>query len=179
MNRLFPAVLRERLGNPDTRMEEGRGSMRTFRRLLSLAVLAALALCVTAAARNAAPKTVVRIDLKGHPQGGNPTGGGGTFTLHSGSAADKGASSYSFSISGSTTKGTLTLDGSKGSLTLRTTSRPSGLNVDSQGLDLWLGTWSIVDGDGAYKGAHGVGAYIGIIGPSYAVALHLEGFRSS
>lgn len=151
--------------------------MRTCGRLLVLAALAALVLGAAVAAGAGAPKTVVRIDVKGRPQGGNPTSGSGTFMLHAGSNADQGTSSYSFFASGSKTKGTITLDGKNGSLTLRTTSRPSGLNLDSQGLDLWTGTWSIVAGDGAYKGAHGLGAYVGIIGPAYAVALHFEGFR--
>jgi len=147
--------------------------LRSVRRCLCLSIVGCLALCSIASAHVAAPKTVVRIDLKGKPQGGNPTGGAGTFTLRSGSIADQGTSSYSFS--GST--GTITLMGKKGDLTLRTKSRPSGLEVDSQGLDLWVGTWSIAEADGVYKGVHGVGAYVGIIGPAYAVALHFEGFR--
>ena len=47
----------------------------------------------------------------------------------------------------------------------------------SQGLDLWIGTWSIASGTGRYAGAHGVGAYLGIIGPNHRVALHF-GFRT-
>jgi hypothetical protein len=146
---------------------------------LLLALCAALAVAFSAAVRAATstPKTVVRIDLEGHPQGGNPSSGGGTFTLVSGAVRDQGSSSYSFFSSGSTMKGTITLLGRKGSLTLRTTSRPSGLNVDSQGLDLWVGNWTVAGADGSYKSTHAVGAYVGIIGPAYAVALHFEGFR--
>jgi len=153
--------------------------MKQAPRLVIMAASAALAcvLAATVSARSTAPKTVVRIDLRGNPQGGNPQSGGGTFTLQSGSVTDRGSSSYSFFASGQKTKGTITLTGKKGTLTLTTTSRPSGLNVDSQGLDLWVGTWKIADADGTYTGIHGVGAYLGIIGPSYAVALHLEGFR--
>ena len=145
------------------------------RLVICLAALAGvvLAFAATVTAKTTAPKTVVRIDLRARPSGGNPTGGSGTFTLRSGSIVDQGTSSYTFS--GST--GTITLMGKKGDLTLRTKSRPSGLEVDSQGLDLWVGTWSIAEGDGVYKGVHGVGAYVGIIGPAYAVALHFEGFR--
>ncbi len=121
-------------------------------------------------------KVVLKIDLKGAPVGGNPTGGGGTFTLRSGATTDKGLASYSFF--GTPTKGNITLTGKHGGLVLRTVSRPSGLGVDSQGLDLWTGTWTIASGTGAYAGAHGLGAYVGIIGPSYKVALHFEGFRT-
>jgi hypothetical protein len=125
-----------------------------------------------------AAKIVTRIDLKGRPEGGNPQSGGGTFTLHSGKLTDRGSSSYSFSAAGQKTEGTITLTGKKGSLTLQTTSRPSGLHVDGNGLDLWVGTWKVAAADGAYKGAHGVGAYVAIIGPAYAVAFRFEGFRS-
>jgi len=129
-------------------------------------------------AHTTAAKIVTRIDLKGQPEGGNPQSGGGTFTLHSGRLTDQGSSSYSFFVAGQKTKGTITLTGKKGTLTLQTTSRPSGLRVDSHGLDLWVGTWKVAEADGAYKGAHGLGAYIGIIGPAYAVAFRFEGFRS-
>ena len=129
-------------------------------------------------AHTTAAKIVTRIDLKGRPEGGNPQSGGGTFTLHSRGLADRGSSSYSFFAAGPKTKGTITLTGKKGTLTLRTTSRPSGLHVDGHGLDLWVGTWKVAAADGAYKGAHGLGAYVGIIGPAYAVAFHFEGFRS-
>jgi hypothetical protein len=102
---------------------------------------------------------------RGAPSGGNPTGGSGSFTLRSGSATDGGSESYSFFDS--LHKGTVTLTGKHGGLVLRTSSRPSGLSVDSQGLDLWTGTWTIVSGTGVYAGAHGVGAYVGIVGPAY------------
>ena len=153
--------------------------MRQVGRLATLTACAALACVLTAtvSASESARKTVVRIDVSGRPQGGNPQSGSGTFTLRSGSVVDQGSSSYAFFASGKTTKGTITLTGKKGSLTLRTTSRPSGLEVDSQGLDLWVGTWTVAEADGSYKGMHAVGAYVGIIGPAYAVALHFEGFR--
>jgi len=129
-------------------------------------------------ATSTATKIVTRIDVKGQPEGGSPQSGGGTFTLRSGKLADHGSSSYSFSTSGQKTKGTITLTGKKGTLTLATTSRPSGLHVDSHGLDLWVGNWKVAAAEGAYKGAHGLGAYVGIIGPAYAVSFHFEGFRS-
>jgi hypothetical protein len=137
-------------------------------RLVTFTLCTVLA-CVTSATVSAAAtatKTVVRIDLKGEPQGGNPSGGGGTFTLSSGAIADHGSSSYSFFTSGATLKGTITLDGKKGSLTLSTTSRPSGLSVDSQGLDLWVGNWKVIGATGAYQGTDALGAYVGIIGPA-------------
>jgi hypothetical protein len=119
---------------------------------------------------------VPRIDPRGAPEGGNPTGGGGTFTLRSGGNSDGEIASYSFF--GTPTKGSITLTGKHGGLVLRTASKPSGLSVASEGLDIWTGTWTIASGTGTYAGAHGVGAYVGIIGPSYKVALHLEGFRT-
>jgi hypothetical protein len=114
----------------------------------------------------------MRINVKGQPSGGNMSGGAGTFTLRSGTASDRGTDYYSFS----TSTGNITLTGKKGEIVVRTRSRPSGLNVDSEGLDIWTGTWSILSGTGAYAGAHGIGAYVGIIGPGHAIALHLEGF---
>jgi hypothetical protein len=139
------------------------------------AVLAAMSVSPSAA-RVQARKVVIRIDVSGSPAGGNPSGGSGTFTLHSGATTERGTESYSFFDS--LRKGNITLTGRRGGLVLRTTSRPSGLSVDSQGLDLWTGTWRIASGTGAYAGAHGVGAYVGIIGPNYRVTLHLEGFRT-
>ena len=121
-------------------------------------------------------KVVTRIDISGTPVGGNPSGGSGTFTLRSGSTTDSGSMSYSFF--GNPMKGSVTLTGKHGELDMSLTSRPSGLNVDSQGLDLWTGTWKIASGTGAYAGAKGVGAYLGIIGPNYQVKLHFEGFRT-
>ena len=144
--------------------------------IAGVAVLVAMVLASPLAAGGAAGKVVLKIDLKGAPVGGNPAGGGGTFTLRSGATTDKGMASYSFFDT--PTKGSITLTGKHGGLVLRTASRPSGLSVDSQGLDLWTGTWRIASGTGAYAGAHGVGAYVGIIGPSYKVALHFEGFRT-
>ena len=144
---------------------------------LGIAAGAAVAALTGATPLTAAPdtgKVVVRIDVKGEPQGGNPSGGGGTFTMRVGAAADKGTDYYSFSGSA----GNITLTGKHGELVVRTKSRPSGLHVDSEGLDIWTGTWSILSGTGSYAGAHGVGAYVGIIGPSHKVALHLEGFRT-
>ena len=123
-----------------------------------------------------AQKVVIRIDIAGRPAGGNPQGGAGTFVLRSGAVADTGSESYAFY--GSPIQGDITLTGKHGELDLHTKSRPSGLSVDSQGLDLWTGTWSIASGTGSYAGAHAVGAYVGIIGPSYHIALHLEGFRT-
>lgn len=117
-------------------------------------------------------KKVIRMDVKGVPRGGNPSGGGGTFTLRVGGSADRGRDSYAFV----TSTGNVYLTGKKGDLVLRLKRRASGLNVDSNGLDLWTGTWSIVSGTRAYEAMHGVGAFVAIIGPSYAVALHLEGF---
>lgn len=136
----------------------------------------ALALIVAApvGAVSSARKDVLRIDVKGGPQGGNPSGGGGTFTLHVGSQADKGTQYYSF---GAANKGNITLTGRRGELVLRTRATNSGLHVDSQGTDLWTGMWTIVSGTGSYAGAHGVGAYVGIVGPGYRIALHFEGFR--
>ena len=153
--------------------------MSKARRLATLTVCVAVACALSAAgsASSSARKTVVRIDVSGRPQGGNPQSGAGTFALRSGSLTDKGSSSYAFFAAGAATKGTITLMGKKGSLTLRTTSRPSGLEVDSQGLDLWTGTWTVAEADGTYKGMHMVGAYVGIVGPAYAVAFHFEGFR--
>ena len=155
--------------------------MRQATRLATLTVCVALA-CVlggAVSASSSARKTVVRIDVTGRPQGGNPQSGAGTFTLRSGGITDQGSSSYAFFASGKATKGTITLMGRKGNLTLRTTSRPSGLEVDSQGLDLWVGTWTVAEADGSYKGMHMVGAYVGIVGPAYAVAFHFEGFRGT
>lgn len=57
------------------------------------------------------------------------------------------------------------------------TSRPSGLAVDSQGLDLWTGTWAVVRGTLAYKGIKGIGGYLGIVGPAYALDFDFAGFR--
>lgn len=150
--------------------------------LLAASAAAAMLVSISTAgagqAHSTAAKIVTRIDLKGRPEGGNPQSGGGSFTLHSGRLSDHGSSSYSFSASGTTTKGTITLSGKKGTLTLQTTSRPSGLHVDGRGLDLWVGTWKVARADGAYEGTHGLGAYVGIIGPAYAIAFHFEGFRS-
>ena len=153
-------------------MKNRRGSFG----LVAAGALLVLALAPSATATQEGRKVILKIDMRGAPQGGNPQGGGGTFTLHLGGASDKGASSYSFF--GNPTKGSITLTGAHGELDLRTTSRPSGLSVDGQGLDLWTGTWTITGGTGSYAGAHGVGAYVGIIGPSYRVALHFEGFRN-
>ena len=144
--------------------------------IAGVVVLLAMVLGSPLTAGGAAGKVVLKIDLKGAPVGGNPNGGGGTFTLRSGATTDKGIASYSFF--GTPTKGSITLTGKNGGLVLRTASRPSGLSVDSQRLDLWTGTWRIASGTGAYAGAHGVGGYVGIIGPSYKVALHFEGFRT-
>jgi hypothetical protein len=154
--------------------------MRRFLRLFAIAaaVGAVIAVPGVGQAHTTAAKIVTRIDLKGRPEGGNPQSGSGTFTLHSGRLTDQGSNSYSFFAAGQKTTGTITLTGKKGTLTLRTTSRPSGLHVDGHGLDLWVGTWKVAGADGAYKGAHGLGAYVGIIGPAYAVAFHFEGFRS-
>jgi hypothetical protein len=142
---------------------------------VATAVVAALLLGCPLTAGAGATKSVIRIDVNGAPQGGNPSGGGGRFTLRNGSLTDKGIDSYSLSSG----KGTITLTGKRGTLMLATKSTRSGLHVDSEGLDIWTGTWSVVDGDGAYEGVHAIGAYVGIIGPSYRVALHLEGFRSA
>jgi len=150
-----------------------------MRRAIAIAGVAGLlAMVVTSplSAEGVAGKVVLQIDLKGAPEGGNPAGGGGTFTLRSGATSDKGIASYSFF--GTPTRGNITLTSKHGGLVLRTSSRPSGLSVDSQGLDLWTGTWTIASGTGTYAVAHGVGAYVGIIGPSYKVALHFEGFRT-
>ncbi len=46
-----------------------------------------------------------------------------------------------------------------------------GADRGQRGLDLWTGTWKLVSGTGAYAGANAVGAYVGIIGPSYRVVL--------
>ena len=161
------------------RQRERRRKMRHTGWLVTLTVCVALAcvLNVAVSASSSARKTVVLIDVKGRPQGGNPQSGAGTFTLSSGSMKDQGSTSYAFFATGTTTKGTITLMGKKGNLTLRTTSRESGLEVDSQGLDLWVGTWTVAAADGSYKGMHAVGAYVGIVGPAYAVAFHYEGFR--
>lgn len=138
--------------------------------LVGLAVLLAPAGTVRASSMT---KTVIRIDAKGAPSGGNPTGGTGSFTLHASGLADKGGDSYAFSGS----KGTFSLLGKKGDLFLQLKRRPSGLNVDSEGLDLWTGTWAIAKGStGSYAGLNGQGAFVAVIGPSYKVAFHLEGF---
>ena len=154
----------------------GATAMRRVGATIVATTLVSAALLVAApfAAAHTAGKAVIRIDINGAPQGGNPSGGGGTFTLHSGATSDKGTETYSFFGSG----GNITLSGKKGQIVLRTKSRPSGLSVDSEGLDLWTGTWKVQSATGAYAGMHAVGAYVGIIGPSYNVALHLEGFRS-
>ena len=128
----------------------------------------------SAGGASVAGKTVIRIDAKGAPS--NPTGGTGSFTLKAAGLADKGADSYAFSGA----KGTVNLRGKKGDLVLQLRRRPSGLNVDSEGLDLWTGTWTIAPGStGAYATLHGLGAFVSIIGPSYRVAFHLEGFLQS
>ena len=59
-------------------------------------------------------------------------------------------------------------------------ARPAGLrpHVDGQGLDLWTGAWRIASGTGVVLRSHGVGAYVGIVGPNYTVTLHFEGFRT-
>ena len=150
--------------------------MRRAIAIAGVAVLLAVVLASPLTAGGVAEKVVLQIDLKGAPVGGNPTGGGGTFTLRSGATSEKGIASYSFF--GTPTKGSIHLTGKHGGLVLRTASRPSGLSVDSQGLDLWTGTWTIASGSGTYAAAHGVGAYVGIIGPSYKVSLHFEGFRT-
>jgi len=148
-----------------------------FATLAGTAALLTLLVASPLGAAGKAQKVVIRINISGRPAGGNPQGGSGTFVLHSGAVTDKGSESYAFY--GSPFEGDITLTGKHGELDLHTRSRPSGLNVDSQGLDLWTGTWSIVGGTGSYAGAHAVGAYVGIIGPSYHVALHLEGFRTA
>lgn len=147
-----------------------------MRRLTTLVVsllLVVVAVAMPAHAREAR-KQVIRIDVGGAPQGGNPSGGGGKFTLRAGGRSDKGTETYSFGDAG----GNVTLNGKHGQLVLRLKPKNTGLEVDSEGLDLWMGTWKIVSGTGAYADAHGVGGYVGIIGPSYAVAFHLEGFLS-
>ena len=139
-----------------------------------VASILAAGLAEDVSAGSAARKIVTRIDTTGVPQGGNPTGGAGKFRLRSGAVADTGASTYSFSG----TTGTLVLTGTHGELDIRMSKRETGIEVDSQGLDLWAGTWKIVGGAGTYAGAQGLGVFVGTIGPSYRVAFHLEGFRT-
>ena len=134
-------------------------------------LLVAVAVAMPAGARDAR-KRVVRIDITGAPAGGNPSGGAGKFVLKAVGLTDSGSESYAFANGG----GTLTLTGKHGQLFLRLKAHDTGLEVDSEGLDLWMGTWKIVSGTGSYEKAHGVGGYTGIIGPSYKVAFHLEGF---
>ena len=143
--------------------------------IAAAAVAASLVVCPLVAGSTAS-KSVITIDVNGAPRGGNPSGGGGRFTLQNGSLADKGIDSYSFSLS-APTKGTITLTGKRGGLMLATRGTRSGLSVDGDGLDIWTGTWSVVRADGAYADMHAVGAYVGVIGPAYRVALHLVGFR--
>ena len=143
---------------------------------LAGAALGMACVCAPAlAGSQASGKTVMRLEVMGGPSGGNPAGGSGRFTLKSAGSADRGTDYYSFSGS----SGQVDLTGKKGGLVLLLKARPSGLHVDSEGLDLWTGTWSILSGTRAYADLKGVGAYVGIIGPSYKVALHLEGFVQS
>jgi len=144
--------------------------MRFIRLALAAATLVLVFACTPAfAGSHATGKAVIRMDLKGAPNG---TGGwDGAFTLKS-RTADRGSDYFVFSGE----SGQVTLTGRKGSVVLRLKPRPSGLHVDSEGLDLWTGTWSIVSGTGAYANLKGLGAYVGIIGPNYLVAFHLEGF---
>jgi hypothetical protein len=135
-------------------------------------ILASSIAGATAHAAPSAGKTVIRIDAAGAPSGGNPNGGGGRFTLRAGRATDRGSDSYAFAGS----SGRLTLTGRHGTLFLKLKRTRSGLSVDSEGLDLWTGTWSVSGGTGVYDGVTGVGAFLGVIGPSYRVAFHLEGF---
>lgn len=141
-----------------------------FTFVLPLVLVAAIA--TPFAAGGTVTKRVVRIDVVGAPQGGNPNGGGGKFVLRAIGLSDHGTDSYSFDNG----VGTVTLTGKRGMVMLRLKARPSGLHVDSEGLDLWTGTWTITGGTDAYESAHGVGAYVGVVGPSYKLALHLEGF---
>jgi hypothetical protein len=75
-------------------------------RAAALVVVSACAVAAPAAAHQSG-KVVVRIEVVGHPSGGNPGGGAGTFTLQSGAALDKGTDYYSFSGSA----GNITLTG--------------------------------------------------------------------
>jgi hypothetical protein len=156
----------------DRRLPKEQTVRRLTTLVVSLLVIAAAA-AIPAGARDVS-KQVIKIDIGGAPQGGNPSGGGGVFTLRAAGRSDKGTDSYSFANG----VGTVYLNGKHGQLVVRLKARSSGLEVDSEGLDLWTGTWKIVSGTGSYATAHGVGAYVGIVGPSYRVALHLEGFLS-
>ena len=150
---------------------------RTMKNRLAVLAGAMLVLSTVIApslgASTASTKKVVRIDIQGVPRGGNPAGGGGSFTLRGAGVTDRGSESYSFAGA----VGDVYLTGKKGDLVLRLKRRPSGLSVDSQGLDLWTGTWSTTSGGTrAFAALRGIGAFVGVIGPNYAVAFHLEGF---
>jgi hypothetical protein len=139
------------------------------------------------AAARLAEQAPVRISLSGSPQGGNPSGGGGQFSLRFGSSTDGGPDAYSFWFGApgttaagqhyATVHGTLTLTGRKGQLVLVTVGRAFGAVGDGaqDGSDVLLGTWTVLDGTGAYTGLRGSGAYAGIAGPGAAVALRLDG----
>src|SRR5262245_2242613 len=131
-----------------TKAAERKESVMRYRSSALVGGLTLLAIGSPAGAASMTGKAVIRIDAKGAPSGGNPSGGSGSFALRSVGLVDKGADSYSFSGA----RGTVYLRGRKGDLVLQLKRRPSGLNVDSEGLDLWAGTWKVAAGStGAYE----------------------------
>jgi hypothetical protein len=146
----------------------------------------------------AAPPTVpsrlaerepVQIDLGGGPRGGNPSGGGGSFTLRrAGGTSDTGTITYSvvFERPGTTAAGQpyahvralVYLNGKDGTIVLVVTGRTFGAEGSgaNDGQDVWIGQWRVVSGDGRYTGAGGKGSFAGIAGPAASIALRLNGY---
>lgn len=146
--------------------------MRTVLKATVGLALVASVLAPVVGAAPAAGKTVARIEVKGGPTGGNPTGGGGLFTLQAGKVSDRGRTSYAWSGA----VGTISLMGKRGDLTLRLKRMRTPVEFDSEGLDLWVGTWATVTGTGAYAGMKGGGGFLGLVGPQYKVDFTLQGF---
>jgi hypothetical protein len=154
--------------------------------LAGIACAAAMLAAPMATGASTAAKPV-QIDVAGGPQGGNPDGGGGRFTLRSAGTPDAGASTYSFvfSKSGTTSlgqpfahvKGTIYLTGKRGGLVLAVKGLTYGATGDgvTSGRDVWTGTWNVTSASGGYAGTKGTGAFVGIVGPSVRVALRLNG----
>lgn len=156
-----------------------------------LAAALAMLLCTVAAtplaAAGQAAGGATRIDAAGGPQGGNPDGGGGRFTLQGGARHDSGTMTYSFKLEGGAAnaagqrpagvKGTIYLNGKGGQLVL--VLKGSSLDAVGDGAvtgrDVWTGTWVVDGGTGTYRGTSGTGAYVGIAGPGARLALRLTG----
>jgi len=151
-------------------------------------LVCAAALLTAPLAAGAAPAgKPVQIDVAGGPQGGNPDGGGGRFTLRSAGTRDAGANTYSFVFSAPETnslgqpfgrlKGTIYLTGKSGGLVLTAKGLSYSATGDgvASGRDVWTGTWTVTSASGTYSGLKGTGAFVGIVGPSAKVALRLNG----